>query len=407
MMKVHMFLAVALLLFSGAFPVRAAQDEAGQADPPEATEAWNAWKAQTDPTAKVQMGVDLIKKFPGTISAENVAGTSFNEKITNEQKAQIADAYYTSYTAASKTGRYLEYSLYFIVNSEKDPVKRYQYSKTFLEKYSSSQYAADVKKRILATRYAVAKSYLDANKVDDAIAVANQSFAEGTSDPFQYYYLTGLMGLAATEFGSKGMNSPLVGQVGPWADRAIAYLGTSSVPEGVKDPAEFNKNKPAVTCFMQQMKGWDQLLGAVKKGNSAMPADYQKAVDTLNVASQCADAKNYLPSFLAGQALYNEYALLYKNYDSSADKNAPEAVALLTQANAAVDGVLKAYIKVLGITGTDPNLKPVASQIEPTVAELWKYRYPAAPEGWRDAVKTGTIPPVPAAAATTTGAAGK
>jgi hypothetical protein len=404
-----LFLAAALLLFSGTIPGLAAQDAATPADPPEATAAWNAWKAEADPAKKLQLGIAVIKQFPGTLSADNVAGTSFNEKLTNDQKAQIADAYYTSYTAAGKTGRYLEYSLYFVVTSEKDPVKRFDYSKAFLEKFSSSQYAADVRKRIVGTRYAVAKSHLDANRINEAITIANQSFAEGDSDPWQYFYLTGLTGYAATEFGSKGTNSPLVGQVGPWADRAIAYLSAGKAPETVKDKpdakAEFDRNRPAVICFMQQIKGWDQLLVAVKKASAATPEDYEKAVVTLNEAAKCADATNYLPSFLAGQALYNEYALLFAKYDALPDKNTPEAVELLNKVNDAVDGVLKAYVKVLGITAKDTKLAPVATQIEPTVAELWKYRYPDSPEGWRDAVRTGTIPPVPAATPAATPAA--
>jgi hypothetical protein len=401
-----LFLAAALLLLSGAQPGRATQDAAAQADPAEATAAWNAWKAEADPAKKLQLGIDLIKNFPGTLSADNVAGTSFNDtKLTPDQKAQIADSYWASYNAGGKTGRYLEYSLYFVVTSEKDPVKRFDHSKTFLEKFPSSNYAADVKKRIVGTRYAVAKSHLDANRLNEAIAIANQSFAEGDADPWLYFYLTGLTGYAATEFGAKGTNSALVGQVGPWADRAIAYLSSGKVPESVKDKAEFEKNKPAVTCFMQQIKGWDQLLVAVKKAAAATPEDYDKAVQTLNQAAACADATNYLPSFLAGQALYNEYALLFGKYEASPDKNAPEAQALLAKVNQTVDDVLKAYIKVLGITAKDTKLAPVATQIEPTVAELWKYRYPDAPEGWKDAVRTGTIPPVPAATPAATPAA--
>jgi hypothetical protein len=405
MKNVLMFLAAALLLFSGAQLGRA-QDAAAQADPPEATAAWNAWKGEADTAKKLQMGIDLIKNFPGTISADNVAGTAYNDaNLKAEQKGQVADAYYTSYTAAGKTGRYLEYSLYFVVTSEKDPMKRFDASKTFLEKFPTSQYAADVKKRIVGTRYAVFKTHLDANRLNEATAVANLAFAEGDSEPWLYFYLTGLTGFAANDFGAKNTNSAIIGQVGPWADRAIAYLSSGKVPESVKDKAEFEKNKPAVLCFMHQIKGWEQLLVAVKKAASATPEDYEKAVATLNQAAQCADAANYLPSFLAGQALYNEYALLYAKYDATPDKKTPEAEALLKQVNEAVDGVLKSYIKVLGITAKDTKLAPVATQIEPTVAELWKYRYPDTPEGWRDAVKTGTIPPVPVATPAETPAA--
>ena len=87
MKNVLLLLAAALVFFSGAVPALAAQDAAAQADPPEATKAWEEWTKQTDAAKKLQMAIDLLKTYPGTLSAENVSGTSYNDKtLSNEPR---------------------------------------------------------------------------------------------------------------------------------------------------------------------------------------------------------------------------------------------------------------------------------------------------------------------------------
>ena len=73
-----------LLISTGALPVGptavAAQGAAvADADSREANDAWNVWKREQDPTRRLQLAVDLVKRYPGTKAAENVTGTTFNE----------------------------------------------------------------------------------------------------------------------------------------------------------------------------------------------------------------------------------------------------------------------------------------------------------------------------------------
>src|SRR5438105_764255 len=101
-MKKLLMLLVAVLMVGIAMPRHAAaQDAAAPTDDPKATEAWKAWSTETDAAKKFQMGTELIKQFPGSKVAENVAGTDFQDPVlSTDQKSQIAKAYYDAFSTA-------------------------------------------------------------------------------------------------------------------------------------------------------------------------------------------------------------------------------------------------------------------------------------------------------------------
>lgn len=415
-MKKLLTLLVALAATGTATPVAiyaqtaaaGAAAPAQAADPKEAVDAWTAWSKMTDPAGKFQAGLDLIKTYPGTKVAENVAGTAFNDKtLSNDQKATVARTYYDAYTAGGKTGTYLQYSLSFIATTEKDPAKALELGSKFISAYPTADAATldAVKKRMTAVRFAAFQEAVKANRIADALKYSNDAQAAGET-LYEYYYASQLAGFALTDLNTNTTKSQYIAQAPGWADRAIAYLDAGKVPEGV-DKAKWDADKQNTLNKLYLLKGYSAFLTAANKAQAATPADVQTAIDLLTKATTYND-KDFFTYLLLGQANNALYVLQNQKYSTFTDQASPDAQAALANVNAAADAVLKADVKMIQIATTDPKLsadakvQALVAQTQKTVSDLWAYRYPAAPEGWKEAVKTGVVPPPPAATTTTT-----
>ena len=274
-------------------------------DPKEATDAALAWKNQKDAAAKTTTGKELIVKFPGTKAADFVAGTTFTDKtFSDAQKTEIARTYYETYTAGNLPGQYLEYSLGVWATTEKDPAKQVELAKLYLQKYPTGTFQKYIEPIILGRRGEGFQNAIKAGNIAEAEKLANEAFAANQNE---FFYAYTLADFALQDMTQKGAQSAHIEKSGAWIDRALAFVEGGKTPPTIKDPAEWEKNKPQLLNTLYRAKGYRDYLIAAKKGPSATPADFAGAITNLQKAIATND-KDILSFYFIGQACNAQYA---------------------------------------------------------------------------------------------------
>lgn len=378
-------LAVATLVVGAPTLPVLAQDAApapAQASDPEAAanEAYKAWKAETDPAKKFELGKQLVSQHPGSKAAEAVGYDGMFKPANDTQKYEMSKAYYDAATSSGKEGAYLEYALGNLATMEKDTTKMMDYGRAYKQKYPQGKFVKFVDQAMVTGSYNAFDAAVKAKNWPVATKIAEDAFASGQNE-FVYAYRLAYAGLADET--ATGAKSPFVGKVSAWSDRAIQYVESGKVPEGAK-PDQWNAEKPKTLATLYRAKAVDTYL-RIAASNPTAPDALQPAVDEIKKALTKAEKDPALFFFLA-QAYAQQYGIYSTQYSALTDeqKAGPEGQAQLAKVNTAADMVIDTYIKLIAYAG---ETSPVANDIKPKLAELWNFRHPDAPNGWQDEIK--------------------
>ena len=383
------FLAVAAMTVAGPARSHAAQEAAApsaQAADPEAAanEAYKAWKNETDATRKAALGREIVTKHFGSKAAEAVAYAGmFTEGTPDQQVLEMSRAYYQASKSSGKEGSYFEYALGNLAAREKEPQRAMQYSQEYMQKYpSGGKFTEYVSKNVPALRYQMFQSALEGKRYPEAIQYANEAFASGQNEFVYAYLLTA--NVALPDLSAQGAKSQFVGQAPAWAERVARFIESGKVPEGTKDPAEWDKSKPAALALAYKVQGMTKFFQTAQSSPTA-PEAYAPAIDLLGKSAAHNEKDPITHSWIA-QARNAQYAIHLNRYNalSEEEKTAEAGQAVLAQVNSAADELIKSYIRVLAYAGNNQALK---STIEPPLVEVYKYRHPDTPEAWREEVQ--------------------
>jgi hypothetical protein len=382
-------LAVAALSIGAPTVSSLAQDAAAggaQANDPEAqaTAAYTAWKGEADPAKKYDMGKQIVTQYPGTKAAEAVAYAYIFDQKTDQttvtHKYEVSKAYYDTGVTKGQDGAYAEYALANLALLEKDPSKLMEYGRTYLQKYPSGKFNEYVKTAMAAARYQTFSTAIKEKRYPDAIKLADEAFAANENE-FAYAYYLSVTGL--TDETTNGANSQLVGKVSAWADRGIQFIESGKSPAGSK-PDAWATDKAKALPLLYKAKGVDTYMRIVGTKPTTAEA-MQPAIDALKAAAAKNEKDAALEYFLA-LAYTQQYSVYSNQYTAMTptDQAADAGKALLVKVNAAADMVIDSYIKAIAYAGETSAL---ATQVQKSLEDLWNFRHPDAPNGWKDEIK--------------------
>jgi tetratricopeptide (TPR) repeat protein len=131
-----------------------------------------------------------------------------------------------------------------------------------------------------------------------------------------------------------------------------------------------------------------QVLGGIEERNK----NPDKALEYYEKVSRT-DPENALSFFSSGRIYQDKYLKAVERYRAipEAERNAPvprsQVKALLEQLTDAADATIDRWITFLKLTATNNTYGATRSQVEKSVAELYKYRHPDSPDGYLELIK--------------------
>ena len=268
------------------------------------------------------------------------------------------------------------YKAFYEANAAKDLPKAYELAKKHLQDFPNGKYAEYFKtKYIPNTRAKLFNEAYAAKNTEALLRLGNEALTEDPND--LNFLITLAHHLNVNEVNAKPPITTHATEAEAFTRRATKLL------EEGKKPAEGSAWKPN-----EMLNYFYQVLALIeqknKKPENAL-AFYEKA--------QALDSANSFIYFQTGGIYQNRYAEATKRYDAlpQAEKDSAtpsaETQALLKEIHDTADATLERWIKFLKLTATNNTYGEKRAEIESVVTDLYKYRHPDSPEGFRELIK--------------------
>ena len=268
------------------------------------------------------------------------------------------------------------YKAFYDANAANDIPKAMELAQKYLKDFPTGKYADYLKNKwIPNTRTKQFNQALAAKNSEVAISVGNEILA---TNPDDLNYLVPLARhLLVNEVNAKPPVTTHAADAEAFTRRSVKLL------EEGKKPAEGSTWQPT-----EMLNYFYQVLAVIEQKNKSFDkalAFYEK--------SQAIDATNPFPYLQAGTIYQDRYVKVADKYQAipAADRDAAtptaETQALKKEVTDAADAVLDRWIKFLKLTATNNPYGQQRAEIEGVVAELYKYRHPESPEGFRELIK--------------------
>lgn len=278
------------------------------------------------------------------------------------------------------------YKAWYDANGAKDYPKAYDLAKTYLEKFSSGQYAEYLKKWVVQTRGYLFGLARQAKNISDEIRLGEEALAINADD-LDYLYLLAV-DIRTVELFAATPNYSHEAKGIDYTQRSIRLIESGKVPN-VVDKQKWNQNQTLAYLYQtlavleQKNKNNDKALELYKKTISLDPSV----------------ANNFLQ---AGSLYYEKYSAAAKKFEAlptekkQKPEDDPESKALLDDLNAQADAVIDSWARFLALTAKDAaKWGQARTQIEEAAIALYKFRHPDSPTGFQDMVNkyaTGAPP---------------
>ncbi len=280
----------------------------------------------------------------------------------------------------------LVYSEWHAASSAQDTAKATQVAQDYLKKYPAGAYAAYLKQWL---------GQLEAQRLSEAIAkkdvaaIVKIGQAKLQAEPGNLdYALAVAFNLRRFELFASPPSDAHLAEVKAFSEKAMALIAGGKVPSGA-DPAKWDKG---------QSLGW-------LHQNLALVASKQEQADEALAQfekSAAADPKNRTQNaysaLLSGSLLKARYDAAVVRYKALPEAQrtgaepAPEARAVLDEANASADATLAAYARFLALSEGQTAFATTRARVEKTASDLWGYRHPEDPGGFAAFVAKAGVP---------------
>jgi hypothetical protein len=269
------------------------------------------------------------------------------------------------------------YQAWYAANEAKDVAKAVQLAKDYLAKYPKGQQAEFLGKWLSGARGALFNQAIQKKDMATLIDLGKERLAEDPND------LAYLLSLALQLRRNELFASPPVFTHGALAadfsQRAIALIDSGKTPPGA-DPAKWQKNDAlgwlhqnvAAVRYKEEKK--DEALAAFTKSSELDP-------DNATVV-----AYNELYCGLIHKDRYDDAAKRFQALPEEEKKAAEPSAAVkatLEEVNKHADEAIKAWARFVALSEAKNILTATREQIGKTLADLWAYRNPQDPEGYK------------------------
>ena len=281
------------------------------------------------------------------------------------------------------------YTAWLAANEAKDVAKAYDLAGQYLAKFPTGQYADFMKKWIAGARGALFNEAIKAKDMDAMLKVGTERLKESPDD---LDYLMGMaLNLRINELFANPPKDTHAAQVTEFSKRAIDLIEAGKLPTGA-DPAKWKKDDTLAWLYQ------NQAIVAMKqdRDDNALQ-DFEKST---RLAATNAVLKTY-------NALYCG-SLRKQKYDAAVarlkalpeaertDTPSEAAKAAVADANREADAAIDCWARFVALAEAQKASEDVRTRISKTASDLFAYRNPQDPEGFRklvDGHKQGQPPP--------------
>jgi hypothetical protein len=269
----------------------------------------------------------------------------------------------------------LIYSEWHAASTAQDAAKAKLVAEDYLKKYPEGAYAAYLKQWL---------GQLEGQRLNEAIAKKDVAAlvqigqAKLQAEPENLdYALAVAFNLRRFELFASPPSDAHLAEIKAFSEKALALIAAGKLPTGA-DPAKWDKG---------------QALGWLHQNLAIVASKQEQAEEALAQfeKSAAADPKNRTQNaysaLLSGSLLKSRYDGAVVRYKAlpeeqrTAAEPAPEAKAVLEEANAWADKTLEAYARFLALSEGQAAFSATRARVEKTASDLWGYRHPEDPGG--------------------------
>jgi hypothetical protein len=267
------------------------------------------------------------------------------------------------------------YQAWFAANAAKDMPKALDLAQAYLDKFPKGQYADYLGKWHTGMQWNL---FNEAIKTKDMAEMVRLGEARLKQDPKDVTYLYWMaLNLRQNELlGPADLTHAK--ETADFSRRAAELIEGGAQPAGV-DAAKWNKN--ANLAWLHQ----NLALVAAKGGSDDESLKEYETSSALAPSDVGIQARNALGSGSIYKDKYDKAVAKYQalpDAERSPESPSPAATQLIDEANANADKAIESWAHFLGVTKGAAS-EAVRSQMEATLAALYRYRHPDEPEGYK------------------------
>ncbi len=267
-----------------------------------------------------------------------------------------------------------ETDLYTAWYNEKDPAKKVDIAKKYLELYPKGQYASYMEQTILQYKFSQFQTAFKNHNDADLFKIAKDFLASPPAgiEPITFLYWPALESQRMTMARDFSMEAD--GR--DFTTKCITEIEAGKIPAMVQDKTAWaggQKNK--VLGLLYQNLG---LMDVHDKNNDQAVTELQKALSY--------DDKQPYTAFQLGLLYQDRYNNDLAKYNAITDQNSPEAKAQLDVLHADEDAAIDALGRFLALTDGMAQWTSQRANVQPVLDAFWKERHPDDPNGSQKAV---------------------
>lgn len=268
------------------------------------------------------------------------------------------------------------YKTWYEANAAKDFPKAYDLAKQYLKSFPTGKNADYLTKWLPVIRRTLLNEAIKAKNMNEAIRLGNEELA---TDPENIDYLTVLAtNISAQELFANPPNFAHAAEAADFSLRVIKLVEAGKKPSVAAEP--WNQN--------QFLAYFHQTLATIEEHNK----NTDKALEHYVKASTL-EPTNARHFFACGRLRQEKYAKSLEKYlafpeaERTAAAPGENVKAALDDVNRAADSVIDCWVTFLRLTASASDWAPTREKVEKSVAELYKYRHPDSPDGFRQLIK--------------------
>jgi len=273
------------------------------------------------------------------------------------------------------------YTAWYGANEAKDVAKAYGLAQDYVKKFPAGQYAEFLKTWVSQARGALFNQAFQKKDAATMLKIGQERLAE---DPKDLAYLLSLsLNLRRLELFASPADYTHAAEAADFSRRAIELVEGGKAPAGA-DPAKWSKGDAlgwlyqnlAVVAAKQDKD--DEALAQFDKSSKADP-DNQGLVAYNSLFCGSIHKGRYDKAVASFLALPEE--------ERTGAEPGPAAKPILEEANAKADAAIACWVRFVAIAEAQDSYGETREKIAKALADLWAYRNPSDPEGYKKLIE--------------------
>lgn len=271
------------------------------------------------------------------------------------------------------------YTAWLAASQAKEVAKGYDLAGQYLAKFPTGQYADFMRKWIAGARGTLFNEAIKAKDMDAMLKVGKERLKESPDD---LDYLLGMaLNLRINELFANPPKDAHAAEVADLSKRAIDLIEGGKLPTGA-DPAKWKKDDTLAWLYQ------NQAVVAMRQNRDDNALQHFEKSARLAAANPVLKTYNALYCGSLRKQKYDAAVARLKALPEAERGDTPSeaAKAAVAEANREADAAIECWARFIALAETQKASEDVRTRISKTASELFAYRNPQDPEGFRKLV---------------------